>query len=259
MSDKANVITMRGNDGGIIKFESHIALESTAELARKYAAEGYPDRYVVFSDKLVYPDGDIEDGLYMSVLLRPSIFPSQAPLLGALSATAMVTALSEHTDTQLGIGWVSDLYANGIRIGEATIEGKLDNFTSYEYIIVTYSIKVTENHFPPRMTDMIKEVFEADNTSTTMIMAKNLLRKFFALYVNIKTSTKFMDVYSEKFILRGRKVKYFDGQRKRTRRVLSVDAKNGALVLDGPGGKPIQVLSPRNVQIPKRIRLKKKA
>ncbi len=259
MENGVNITTIRGNDGGIIKLESHIALESTVALARKYAAEGYPDRYAVFSDKRVYPDGDIEDGLYMSVLLRPSIFPSQAPLLGALTAAAMVSALGEHTDTPLGIGWVSDLYANGVRIGESTLEGKLDNFTSYEYIIVTFSINVTKSVFPPRLTNMIKEVFEEDNGSTIMIMAKDLLKRFFSFYVNLKTSTKFMDVYSEKFILRGRKVKYYDGQRKRSLRVLSVDTKNGALILDGPDGKPLRVFSPSNIQIPRRIKLKNKA
>ena len=44
MEHGANVLTMRANDGAIIKFESHVALESTAEIARRYAAEGYPDR-----------------------------------------------------------------------------------------------------------------------------------------------------------------------------------------------------------------------
>lgn len=256
MNQNPTISTLRASDGAIIKFESHFAPESTADIARKYAKDGYPDRYVVFSDKRATPDGDVEDGLFMSILLRPSIFPSQAPLLGAMSATAMVTALEEHTDARLGIGWVSELYANGARIGESVLEGKLDNFTSYEYIIVSYSIKVSKSVFPPRLTDMIKQVFEGGNTSTTMIMAKNLLRKFFSLYVNLKSSTKFMDVYSEKFILRGRKVKYFDGQKKRTLRVLNVDAKNGAIVLDGPHGKPIHVFSPSNIQIPKRIRVK---
>lgn len=257
MEREANVLTIRANDGAIIKFESHIALESTADIARKYAAEGYPDRYVVFTDKRVDPDGSIEDGIFMSVLLRPSIFPSQAPLLGAMSATAMVMALGEHTDVPLGIGWVSDLYANGTRIGESTLEGKLDNFTSYEYIIITFAIKISNSIFPPRLTDMIKEVFEEGNTSTIMIMAKNLLRRFFALYANLKSSSKFMDVYMERFILRGKRIKYFDGQRKRTLRVLSVDSKNGALVLQGPDGKPLSVSSPSNVQIPKRIKLRK--
>lgn len=257
MEHGANVLTMRANDGAIIKFESHVALESTAEIARRYAAEGYPDRYVVFTDKRVNADGSIEDGIFMSVLLRPSIFPSQAPLLGAMSATAMAVALGEHTDVPLGIGWVSDLYADGIRIGESTLEGKLDNFTSYEYIIITYSVKVSENIFPPRLTDMIKEVFEEGNTSTIMIMAKNLVHRFFALYANLKSSSKFMDVYMEKFILRGKRVKYFDGQRKRTLRVLNVDSKNGSLVLEGHDGKPLAVSSPSNVQIPKRIKIRK--
>ena len=90
-----------------------------------------------------------------------------------------------------------------------------------------------------------------------MIMAKDLLKRFFSLYVNLKNSAKFMDVYSNKFILRGHKVKYTGGQRKRSLRVLNVDIKNGALILDGPGGKPLHVSSPSNVQIPKRIKLKK--
>ena len=256
--DGNNIITMRGNDGGIIKIESHNALASTLELARRYAHEDYPDRYVVFTPKKVLDDGEIENGLYMSILLRPSIFPSQATLLGALSATAMVTALSEHTPKRLGLGWVSDLYCEGIKIGDSSIEGKLDNFTSYEYIIVTYSVKVTEATFPPRITDMIKEVFEEGNTSVTMIMAKNILLKFFSLYVNIKTSTKFMDIYSERFIQRGLKVRYTDGQKRYILRILNVDAKTCALVRDGPGGKPSPVFSPRNVQLPKKIKLKKK-
>ena len=258
MSNEANVFTIRGNDGGIIKLETHNALFSTADIARWHAAKGLPDRYVVFTDKRLLESGETESGIYMSVLLRPSIFPSQAPLLGHMAATAMLTALKDHTDTELGIGWVGDLYANGVRIGESSIEGKLDNYTTYEYIIVTYSIKISEANFPPRLTDIIKQVFEDGNSSRMVIMAKNLLVRFFALYSEIKTSSKFMDIYSENFILRGKHVKYIDGQKKRRMRVLSVDVNTGALVLDGPGKKPLFVSSPSNVIIPKRVKIKKK-
>ena len=254
MASAENIITIRSSDGGIIKLELHDSLESTSALARKYAAEGYPDRYVIFSEKRMNEEGEREEGIYMSVLLRPSIFSSQASLLGAMSAAAMVSALQEHTVRRLGLGWVSDLYCDGSKIGYSTIEGKLDSFTSYEYIIVTYVIRVTKKSFPPRLTDMIREVFEEDSTSVNMIMAKSILLKFFSLYVNLKAPSKFMDIYSQKFILRGTKVKYNDGQKKRTCRVLSVDSKTGALVIEGSGGKAIHVTSPSNVQIPKRIK-----
>jgi hypothetical protein len=103
---------------------------------------------------------------------------------------------------------------------------------------------------------MIREVFESDNTSISMIMAKSILTKFFALYVNYKSSSKFMTTYSEKFILRGMRVKYLDGGKKRSLRVLNVDAKTGALVLDGPKGSPILVYSARSVILPKKIKIK---
>ena len=102
---------------------------------------GYPDRYVVLAEGKKKLDqegrfrGEVEKGVFMSCLLRPSIFPSQAALLSSLSAVALTTALSEHTSAKLGIGWVSKIYCNGRIIGDCTIEGKLDNFTSYEYII----------------------------------------------------------------------------------------------------------------------------
>ncbi len=259
MGNTSNIITMRGNDGGIIKLEYHDSLPSTVALARGYAAKGYPDRYVVFTENMNNEDGESECGICMSILLRPSIFSSQASLLGAMSAAAMVSALQEHTVHPLGLGWVSDLYCNGVKIGHSSLEGKLDSFTSYEYIIVNYCIKTSKKNFPPRLTDMIRKVFEADNTSVNMIMAKTILLRFFSMYANLKTSSKFMDIYSEKLILRGIKIKYDDGQKKRSCRVLSVDSKTGALIIEGRGGKPIHVTSPSNVQIPKRIKVKHKA
>ena len=256
MEDKTKLIVIRSNDGGIIKFESHTALTSTSALARHYAQSGYPDRFVVFCDKRILEDGEIENGLYMSILLRPSLFSSQAALLNAMSATAMITALEGHTDKRLGIGWISDLFCEGVKIGSSTVEGKLDSYSAYEYLIINYSIKLTESDFPPRLNDMIREVFESDNTSISMIMAKSILAKFFALYVNYKTSSKFMSTYSEKFIFRGLRGKYRDGTKKRNLRVLNIDAKTCALVLEGRGGQPLLVYSPRNVILPKKVRVK---
>ena len=182
-----NLTTMRASDGSVVKIECHDALPSTARIARERAKLGYPDRYVIFAEgkKKLDSDGkyrgNIERGVYMSCILRPSIFPSQASLISSLSTVAALTALEEHTTHKLGIGWVSKLYCDGKFIGDITIEGKLDNFTSYEYIIVNFSIALGEAEFPPRLTDIIKKVFERDNSSIYIIIAKNILNKFFSV------------------------------------------------------------------------------
>lgn len=258
-----SIVTYRETDGTIINFEAHSSLKSAVELARYYAKEkNYPDRYVVFTDRLtktkISPKKDVEAeaelGLFMSCILRPSIFPSQASLLGAMSTAAMAVGLEAHTDKKIGIGWVSDLYCDGVKIGSVALEGKLDNFTTYEYIIVSFSARLSKDNFPPRLSDMVKKVFESENTSVNMIIARDILTKFFQFYQSLKSPHKFMSEYTQRFALRGKKVKYFRDEKWKSHKVLGVDSKTGELIIDNGKDPDIRVSSPALIQNPKKIR-----
>lgn len=258
-----NVIDIRSNDGNVIKLEAHKFLPSVAEKAREYAKQGYPDRYVVFAEQQYasvatgnkFPSDEKEDGMFMSLILRPSLFPSQASLLGAMSATAMASALSEHTEHSLGLGWITDLYCDREKIGSVIIEGKLDNFTTYEYIIVTFCARLSKDDFPPRLTDMVRKVFESENTSIAMIIARNVLNKFFRFYAEIKSSAKFMNTYLEYFVLRDTVIKYDTGTKKKNCKVIGVDGKTGELIIEYPKGEFTHVKSQKLVTMPRKIRL----
>ncbi len=254
-----NLMTMRASDGSVVRLECHDALPSTAKLAREYAKLGYPDRYVVFTESKQKGSsddkrrGESERGIYMSCILRPSIFPSQAALLSSLCAVSITTALEEHTTQPIGIGWVSKIYCNNSIIGDVTIEGKLDNFTSYEYIIVNISLTLSEENFPPRLTDLIRKVFESENTSIPIIIAKNILNKFFSFYSTVKNSSKFMDIYRQKFILRGQKIRYLTNGRRQSCRVLGIKTDDSSLIVEDKNKKIIYISTPNKVIIPKRI------
>lgn len=258
------VVSIRESDGSIVKLEIHRSLRSTSRLAREYANLGYPDRYAVFAEKRIKlttgkagERAETERGLFLSIILRPSLFPSQASLMGALAGTSLVSALEEHTEKKLGIGWVSDVYCDGVKIGGATVEGKLDRFGSYEYIIVSFDIKTDNKNFPPRLTDMMRKVFEEENTSIPMIMARSIISKFFKYYPSLRNEPKFMNTYVQKFVLRGKRVKYQTEQKRISCKVLNVEMKSGALVLEKRNGEIIYATSPKNLTLPKRIRIKK--
>ena len=263
MMDTKDLISIRESDGGIVRLEPHECLSSTVSLAREYARAGYPDRYAVFCHKKLraVAEGkseiEYDEGLFLSIILRPSIFPSQAAYLGAISGLSMLTALRDHTSSRLDLGWVSDLYCEGVRIGHASIEGKLDNYTTYEYIIVSFDIKLSKKHFPPRLSDMVRKVFESENTSISMIIAKNLIARFFNLYSKIKTPSAFMDGYVENFAQRGMRIKRQVGERKRVCKILGVDQKTGALTVEDRRGNRENLTSPIGVYMPKRIKLTK--
>ena len=258
-----HAMSMRASDGSVVKLECHDALPSTSRLAKQYAKFGYPDRYVVFAegsrklDADGRPRGDIERGIFMSLILRPSIFPSQASLISSLSAVAMATALEEHTTKKIGIGWVSKIYCDGKMIAGSTIEGKLDNFTSYEYIVVNFSISLNNENFPPRLNDLIRKVFESETISIPVIIAKNILNKFFSYYSNLKSNSKFMDVYSQKFILRGQKIKYLNPAGKReTCKVLGIKSEDCSLMVENSKKKVIYISTPNKVSVPRKISIK---
>lgn len=261
MQNDGSVTTFRVSDGNTVKLEHRDILPSTTELAREYAALGYPDRYAIVTEKQTkspiigtkLSNDDFEKGLFISVILRPSMFPSQATLLGPLAAVAFATALEEHSQKKIGTGWVTDIYCNGIKIGGCALEGKLDSYTSYEYIIVSFAVKLNPKDFPPRLTDMVRQVFESENLSIETIIAKTVLNKFFLLYRNLKNPSKFMDTYRNKFVLTGKKIKYiFDGKKINVR-VVGVDKDNCSLIVEGPNGETKNVFKPSNVIIPKKI------
>lgn len=252
-----SMINMRTFDNSIVKLECHDRVESCQEIARQYAKEGYADKYAVVSE-YDYKLGGEERGIYISLLLRPSFFPSQATLLSPLSAVAFARALAEHTEGRIGIGWVSSIYCEGKQIGGVSIEGKLGDMNGYEYLIINFAARLTEEDFPPRLSDLVKRIFEADNHSVTTIIAKNILNKFFPIYSTMRSSTKFMQNYKQRFILTGHRVKWVKHGRRTSRRVLGVRAEDGALLLEAKNREHDVVTSPSEIIIPKQIKLPKK-
>ncbi len=252
------IISIRESDGHIVTLESHKILHSASKRARRYAENGQSDRYAVLAEAIKHPDGSIERGMFLSLILRPSFFPSQASLLGAMSAVATVKALEEHTRERIGIGWVSEIYCEGVRIGNTSIEGKLNDYTAYEYLIVSFSVRLDKKSFPPRLNDLIVEVFESGKDTMALIIAQNVLAKFFSLYENLRNPSKFMGIYEEKFLLEGVRIKYNAGERQQSCRVTGVDTATGALLINLKGVSDAHpVTSPSLVTIPKKIRLKK--
>ena len=253
-----SILNIREPDGSVVKLEYHDTLPSTSNLAKIYAKSGYPDRYVVFAENKIAPDGKGAKipGVYLSCLLRPSFFPSQATFLTSLSTVAAVTALEEHTTKQLGIGWASTVYCDGKIIGNVSVEGKLDG-AFYEYILVNFSLALSKEDFPARLTDIIKKVFEKDNNSVPMIIGKNIISKFFSLYSNMKNTAKFMDIYRQKFILRGKYIKRDIDGKKTKYKVLGIEQKNCSLLVEDRDGKVLTLSSPRSVILPKKVKLQK--
>lgn len=261
----AKSVILRTQQGKILHLECHDSLPSTHELAKFYASSGYVDGYVVFAENQTkysafgtnLNDGETEHGVYISCILRPSIFASQAGFLGAMSTVSLISALEEHTKKKLGIGYISDIYCEGKKIGRSVVEGRLDSFSAFEYVIVSFYVKLSDDDFPPRLSDLIKKVFESENTSLSLIIAKNVLEKFFALYPKrLKTPDRFMEVYKRKFILSGVNAKYIENGKRKKCKILGIENSDFRLIIEADG-KIKHISGSKNLILPKIIKIKK--
>ncbi len=261
MNGKPNIISFRASDGNAVRLEHCESLPSAVGLAQEYANAGYPDRYAVFTEKqtAVSATGEIisgneaENGLFLACILRPSIFRSQADCIGPLSAVAFAAALEEHTMKSIGIGWIGDIYCDGVRIGSTSVKNKLDDLNSYEYLIVSFSVRLDSKKFTPRLTDMVRRVFEDGNQSIPMIMAKTVLNRFFAIYRDLKSPDKHLTNYVYRFALRDKKIKYIEDGKKKTVKVIDINKDSLTMVVETKDGRKINVSSRSSVIIPNKI------
>ena len=177
--------------------------------------------------------------------------------MSLLSAVAMTSALDQHTTGKLGIGWVSTIFCDGKQIGEVKIEGKLDNFSAFDYVIISFAVKLVDTDFPPRVTDLIKKVFASENTSIPLIIAKNILSKFFNLYPKrLKSPEKYMDTYKRKFIQENLCTKYIEDGKKKYCKILGVEAADGRLKIETKSGEIKYLSGSKSIILPSRIKIK---
>ena len=147
----------------ILRFES---LPSTnTELARM-AAEGAAEGVAILAEEQTAGRGRLQRawssprgaGLYLSVLLRPTIAPSDWPLITFVAALAVGDALSEAAGVETDIKWPNDLLS-----GERKICGILAEAIETPVgraVVVGIGINLTQNAFPEELVNVATSVSE---------------------------------------------------------------------------------------------------
>ncbi|HJT29769.1 MAG TPA: biotin--[acetyl-CoA-carboxylase] ligase [Pyrinomonadaceae bacterium] len=148
----------------VLRFES---LPSTnTELARR-ASEGAAEGLVILADEQTAGRGRLQRawsspkgaGLYLSILLRPTIPHNLWPLITFMAALAVGDALREAAGVQTDIKWPNDLLS-----GERKICGILAESIDTPLgraVILGIGINLTANAYPPELATVATSISEA--------------------------------------------------------------------------------------------------
>ena len=133
---------------------------STNDLAWEAEARGAPEGFVVFAERQTAGRGQYGrrwesapyQGLWFSVLLRPSITLNESPRLTSLLASVAAATISEETGCAASIKPPNDIYLAGRKIAGVLVEGRTASDGSYVAVAgMGVNVNQTLEDFPAEL------------------------------------------------------------------------------------------------------------
>lgn len=224
-------------------------VDSTNNLAKREALAGAPHGSVYLSDEqtggrgrpgrsFASPRGM---GVYLSVLLRPKLPPTQVGHVTAMVAVAGCNAVEAVTGRRPGIKWTNDLI-----LGEQKLSGILTEMSvewesgALEYLVM--GIGINCNHraedFPPEVREKAVSLRQAIGSPVDRNkLAAALISELYSLSLGIATEKpRWIEQYARDCITIGRQVKIIRGDSTRLAEATGID-ENGALLVRYDNGE----------------------
>lgn len=223
---------------------------SSNTLAKHLARDGEEEGSVVVVESQTMGRGRLgrsfisksENGLYMSIILRPSISASECVSITVLCAVAVLESIEELTGKECTIKWVNDIY-----IGEKKCAGILTeasfNFESggVEYAIVGVGVNLSppQGGFEKEIEEIACGVYE--NEYPKGLKAKlcaSIVNKLFDYYKDIEKK-EFIKKYKAKSNIIGKSVDVYLGEKIICGDAIDIDENANLVVVDETGQRHV--------------------
>lgn len=241
--------TIRQNADGVLPYRFYIteSLDSTNAEAARRALVGDAGDLVVIADGQTAGRGRLgrsflspmESGIYMSVLLRPSLSPEAATLLTPLAAVAAVRAIRDITGVTVGIKWVNDIVYRGRKLAGILTEGSVTAEKRLDFAVVGIGINVDTATFPDEVAAVAGALAPLMGVKVSReALIGRFLTHFHALSVRLP-DTAFMDEYRAASVVLGKRVRVMTEVPYEATVVAIADS--GALAVECDGGERCEI------------------
>ncbi len=202
------------------RLEVRRTVTSTNTLLKALAEQGEPAGKVLVAEQQTEGRGRLHrrfysppgSGLYLSLLLRPSLTAEAASLMTTAAAVAVAEAIAEVTGVETRIKWVNDVYANGRKVCGILTEASMDMESGgLSYAVVGIGVNVTDppDGFPPELAEIAGSLYGTARCSSDVRsrLAAAIIRRFLAFYAQLEQKP-FLEAYRRRSLLDGKTVTY---------------------------------------------------
>ena len=180
-----------------------------------------------------------DQGVYLSVLLRPQLMPQQ--LMGAtgMAAVAVCGAVERAAGVRPGIKWTNDLILGGRKLGGILTELSLEGETGRpEYLIIGVGLNVRQRaeDFPPEVADIATSLAAQGHEVSRAALAAALIGAFGRLSRDLGGDiTPWVEAYRRDCVTLGREVRLLWSEDQERGLALDVDGQFGLVVRRADG------------------------
>lgn len=180
-----------------------------------------------------------ENGLYMSIILKPSIPLDKCIYITVLGAVAVLDAIEETSGIECQIKWVNDIYINEKKVSGILTEASIDFETSsLQYAILGIGVNITppENGFPKDIENIATAIYSEGTCPKhyKSILCAKIIDNFFDGYKHLEQK-EFIERYRQKSMLIGKEVEVQVGSNITSGKVVDID-KNAQLIVKTKDG-----------------------
>jgi BirA family biotin operon repressor/biotin-[acetyl-CoA-carboxylase] ligase len=195
-------------------------VSSTNTVARELAQNGAEEYTTVIAKSQTNGRGRLgrsfisnsENGLYMSVILRPNLAPDRCTDITTMTAVSVLEAIQETSNTSPTIKWINDIYINEKKVCGILTESSFDG-ANVSHVVVGIGINITppENGFDDSIKDIATSIYEKDapNGYKELLCAK-IIDNLIYHYSRIEEKS-YMSKYKEKSSILGKEVDVYRG------------------------------------------------
>lgn len=233
LSDRVNVATAE-------------TVTSTNRLVKEKATRGEGEGYLLATAHQTEGRGRLgrsffspcDTGVYMSLLLRPSINPQDATLITTAAAVSVCEALEKMGVRDTGIKWVNDIFFNGRKVCGILTEAGFDienNQLDYVVLGIGLNLYAPQGGFPEEIRDIAGAVFGERREDAGNKLIAYFLNSFYSYYDDLE-SRSHVKKYADRCFVIGKDINIIKGDTATRARALSID-DNCGLVVELSDGK----------------------
>jgi BirA family biotin operon repressor/biotin-[acetyl-CoA-carboxylase] ligase len=248
-------LTRQWLKGPVLHF---VSLPSTNDLAKDLARQGYPEGSVIVSETQSAGRGRLGrvwesppgTGIYLSVILRPRLPPTELPKLTLTAAVAVVEAIKEATGLLTGIKWPNDILLAGKKLGGILTEMETES-DQMSHVILGVGLNINTPGFPEHLAGLATSLSGTGRKYSRLEIVRAFLRTLDAYYGRFlgQEFPAILEAWRQAAVTLGRQVTVKQGGGEISGLALDV-APDGALLVEKPGGEVARVISGEIQQAP---------